>query len=406
MEVLRRTPHHGRSPRTAPSCAAASRSSTSTGARPGFGPAYHYYYELTARPASRCRHDRRPTAGHRHDNRRLRLRPHPLRRAARACTAATTSVTPPATAPGRCPRRSPVNGQLRRLVELFGAAADHLRSRADGLRDLHDVDESTPGCCRTWLGWLGWDLTAAAPIPVQRHEIRYAAQLYRITGTLPGCMLWVKRLTGWDVEVQEFWRNVLVTNDLGNPTTRADRGSRTVDTADAGADGRARHCRRPRSTTRYETGPQARHAFNVVSFHATPDAGRDAGRDRAQARTAADRLGALPAFQHARGRSTLTRAGRRQRHTTASRASPTSATRECEAVSFSNGGVDTFDERKSYIGVRLQQGVPLLDRDWNELEDIRRYLERMLRRHYIGEGVPDLTVSRCPRRPSTPPTTS
>lgn len=56
---------------------------------------------------------------------------------------------------------------------------------------------------------------------------------------------------------------------------------------------------------------------------------------------------------------------------------------------FSNKGRDTFDPRKQYIGIRLQQGVPLLDRDWNELEDIRRYFERMLRRHYIGQGVPD-----------------
>ena len=58
---------------------------------------------------------------------------------------------------------------------------------------------------------------------------------------------------------------------------------------------------------------------------------------------------------------------------------------------FSNGGIDTFDESKQYIGVRLQQGVPLLDRDWNELEDIRRWFERRLREHYVGEGVPDLT---------------
>lgn len=58
-------------------------------------------------------------------------------------------------------------------------------------------------------------------------------------------------------------------------------------------------------------------------------------------------------------------------------------------MSFSNGDVDTFDATKSYIGIRLQQGVPLLDRDWNELEDIRRYIERTLRASYLGEGVPD-----------------
>jgi hypothetical protein len=58
---------------------------------------------------------------------------------------------------------------------------------------------------------------------------------------------------------------------------------------------------------------------------------------------------------------------------------------------FSNGGVATFDEHKRYVGVRLQQGVPLLDRDWNELDDIRRFFEQRLREHYLGEGVPDLT---------------
>ncbi len=56
---------------------------------------------------------------------------------------------------------------------------------------------------------------------------------------------------------------------------------------------------------------------------------------------------------------------------------------------YSNGGIDTFNSENSYIGIRLQQGVPLLDRDWNELEDIRRYQEKILREHYIGNGVPD-----------------
>lgn len=55
---------------------------------------------------------------------------------------------------------------------------------------------------------------------------------------------------------------------------------------------------------------------------------------------------------------------------------------------FSNHGIDTFDPDKDYIGIRLQQGVPLLDRDWNELEDIRRAAERTIRQVYLGDGVP------------------
>ena len=82
--------------------------------------------------------------------------------------------------------------------------------------------------------WLGWDLSHDKPIPLQRHEIKYAAALYRITGTLPGSTLWVKRLTGWDARVKEFWPNVFFTNDLGNPDNPGDRGSRTLDTSDKG----------------------------------------------------------------------------------------------------------------------------------------------------------------------------
>jgi hypothetical protein len=64
---------------------------------------------------------------------------------------------------------------------------------------------------------------------------------------------------------------------------------------------------------------------------------------------------------------------------------------------FSNNGKDTFDPKKSYTGIRLQQGVPLLDRDWNELEDIRRYQEMMLRKTYLGNGTPDdgFRISAC-----------
>lgn len=64
---------------------------------------------------------------------------------------------------------------------------------------------------------------------------------------------------------------------------------------------------------------------------------------------------------------------------------------------FSNDGKDTFDPQKNYIGIRLQQGVPLLDRDWNELEDIRRYQEMTLRRSYLGDGTPDdgFKISAC-----------
>jgi hypothetical protein len=44
---------------------------------------------------------------------------------------------------------------------------------------------------------------------------------------------------------------------------------------------------------------------------------------------------------------------------------------------------------KHYVGIPLQQAVPLLDADWNELENLRRYQHETLGRSFIGGGVPE-----------------
>jgi hypothetical protein len=50
---------------------------------------------------------------------------------------------------------------------------------------------------------------------------------------------------------------------------------------------------------------------------------------------------------------------------------------------------DTFDALKHYVGVRLQQGVPLVDADWNEKDDIRRFEIQAFLKWFVGNGVPD-----------------
>lgn len=170
---------------------------------------------------------------------------------------------------GAIPEGLPTNGQLRRFVDLFGAGLDHLRSRAEGLRDLRDIDEIDARLLSHLAGWLGWDLSQDASIPLQRHEIRYAAHLYRITGTLPGCTLWAKRLTGWDIQVREMWRSVLLTNDTGNPDDPTDTGSRTIDTSDATRISAIGTVDDPFDYT-YDTSPDGIYAFTVVACYATP----------------------------------------------------------------------------------------------------------------------------------------
>lgn len=45
-------------------------------------------------------------------------------------------------------------------------------------------------------------------------------------------------------------------------------------------------------------------------------------------------------------------------------------------------------EPRHYVAVRQQQGVPVLDADWNELEDIRRVDHQLHLRFFIGNGIP------------------
>ena len=157
------------------------------------------------------------------------------------------------------------HGQLRRFMDVFGVALDFMRSRAEGLRDLHDVDDCHRQVLRAMAAWVGWDLSYGAPIPIQRHEIKYAAALYQLTGTIPGCMIWVRRLTGWQPRVKEFANNVFFSN-------RAT--SVSIDTADQATLARLRKFEDQAHFT-YDAGTGDDHwyAYNAVGIFVVPDNG-------------------------------------------------------------------------------------------------------------------------------------
>jgi hypothetical protein len=52
---------------------------------------------------------------------------------------------------------------------------------------------------------------------------------------------------------------------------------------------------------------------------------------------------------------------------------------------------DTFRPLKRHIACRLQQGVPIVDADWNEMEDIRRFELRAFLKWFVGDGIPEGT---------------
>lgn len=108
-------------------------------------------------------------------------------------------------------------GQLRRLLDLFGAPLDLVRSRTDELPGLRDVDRVDHRFLPHLAQWLGWELSAEVAIPEQRQEVRLAPRLYKLTGTVPGAVLWAGRLTGWPCRTKELIHNVFRTNAPEEP---------------------------------------------------------------------------------------------------------------------------------------------------------------------------------------------
>ena len=49
----------------------------------------------------------------------------------------------------------------------------------------------------------------------------------------------------------------------------------------------------------------------------------------------------------------------------------------------------TFNPLLAHVNVRLQQGVPIVDADWNLQDDIRKFELRAFLKWFVGDGVPD-----------------
>lgn len=118
-------------------------------------------------------------------------------------------------APGTAsvPEMAPRSGQLRRFIDLFGTGLDVLRSSAEGLLGLRDLDHVDHRLLPLLARWIGWDLSHDVDIPLQRNELKSASLLYRGVGTLPGLRAIVSHYTGWFSQIAEFSQHILRAGD-------------------------------------------------------------------------------------------------------------------------------------------------------------------------------------------------
>jgi phage tail-like protein len=179
--------------------------------REGLTPGTTYYYELTSSAVSPApgqppwRDTAMPGEGYGIGARLYQMLPGIQQR--------HDTVRRPAT-PGAeaIPEAAPTGGQLRRFIDVFGAGADALRSSAEGLREIRDLDTADHRYLPLLARWIGWDLSFDAPVPNRRHEIKFAPALYQLTGTIASAQIWVQFATGWASRVKEYVHNVFRTN--------------------------------------------------------------------------------------------------------------------------------------------------------------------------------------------------
>jgi phage tail-like protein len=95
-------------------------------------------------------------------------------------------------------------GQLRRFLAAVASPLDVMRSLADALPQLRDVDLARADYLPALAEWLGWEPDLTLPVFAQRNEIRFAPHRYRTVGTIPNVRSLATRYAHWYAQVTEF----------------------------------------------------------------------------------------------------------------------------------------------------------------------------------------------------------
>ena len=99
-------------------------------------------------------------------------------------------------------------GQLRRFLTAATAPLALMRSTAEALRQLHDIDRAPPEYLPLLAAFLDWRTDRTLPVFSQRNEVRAAPQLYRTVGTIPNLRSIVTRYTGWQIKIAEYAQHI------------------------------------------------------------------------------------------------------------------------------------------------------------------------------------------------------
>ncbi len=104
-------------------------------------------------------------------------------------------------------------GQLRRFLAALLRPFDLVRSFAEGLPQLRDIDRMRPQFLPAAAQSIGWELDQTLSVSRQRNEVRFAPQFYRRTGTAPSLWELVNRYTAWGAQFVEYAEHIAKTHE-------------------------------------------------------------------------------------------------------------------------------------------------------------------------------------------------
>jgi phage tail-like protein len=109
-------------------------------------------------------------------------------------------------------------GQLERFLRWLEVELGAVKGFIDNLPTVYDVDscpeDLLPHLAAITGAVINWDI----PLPRRRLEIKYAIQVYKTKGTVPGIERIVWTVTGFHALVDPWYDNILLTNTEGRTT--------------------------------------------------------------------------------------------------------------------------------------------------------------------------------------------
>ncbi|POF29080.1 phage tail protein [Roseibium marinum] len=104
------------------------------------------------------------------------------------------------------------SGPLRRFALALFRPFDLIRSTAEALPLMRDVDHCPPVALRALADSLGWALDETLPLARRRNDVRFAPSLLRRNGSVEGIATLIERSTGWRVDLVEGHARLLRTH--------------------------------------------------------------------------------------------------------------------------------------------------------------------------------------------------